>query len=215
VNPFAVVISAPSGGGKTTVTRELMTHRGDVGYSVSCTTRAPRAGERNGIDYHFVSEAEFAAKRERGEFAESATVHGRSYGTLKSEVQRVLDEGRHVLMDIDVQGAAQFMVAYPSSVTVFVLPPSVDVLLERLVDRQTESAASLLTRLRSARAELAEVDRYHYVVVNDDLERTVGRISSIIDAEEVRRERVRALDAQVARLATRLEQEINEYSQHA
>jgi guanylate kinase len=215
VNPFPVVLSAPSGSGKTTVTKALLRRRTDVGYSVSCTTRAPRAGEVDGADYHFLTDAEFDARVKRGEFAEWAGVHGKSYGTLKSEVLRVLDSGRHLLMDIDVKGAAQFAASYPASVTVFVLPPSVDALVERLRDRHTEDAGTLLTRLKSAHSELGEVGRYHYVVVNDVLEAAVERVSSIIDAEEVKRERVRALDSQVAGLIARLEQEIRGYAAKA
>src|SRR5262249_38173777 len=109
MTPFPVVLSAPSGAGKTTSAHELMNPRDDVGYSVSCTTRAPRPNENNGVDYYFVSDDEFVARMGRDEFAESALVHGRRYGTLRSEVQRVLDSGKHVLMDIDVQGAAQFV----------------------------------------------------------------------------------------------------------
>lgn len=213
MNPFPVVISAPSGGGKTTVTKMLMGRRAGLGYSVSCTTRAPRPDEVDGVDYHFLTDEEFLDRREKGEFAESALVHGRRYGTLKSEVQAVLDAGRHVMMDIDVQGAEQFAAAYPGSVLVFLLPPSVDVLVERLLARQTENRAALLTRLQSARAELHEVDRYHYVVVNDELEAAVERVGAIIDAEERKRERVRGLDAQVAGLIHRLEQEITAFSQ--
>lgn len=213
MNPFPVVISAPSGGGKTTVTRMLMARRGGLGYSVSCTTRVPRPEEVDAVDYHFLTDGEFLERRARGEFAESALVHGRRYGTLKSEVEAVLNAGRHVLMDIDVQGAEQFAQAYPQAVLIFLLPPSVDVLVERLLLRQTENHAALLTRLHSARAELREVNRYNYVVVNDELDVAVERVGAIIDAEEVRRERVLALDEQVAGLIGRLEQEITRFSQ--
>jgi guanylate kinase len=215
VTHFPVVLSAPSGGGKTTVTHRLMQRRNDLGYSVSCTTRAPRAGEVNDVDYHFLSDAEFLARRDRGELAESAVVHGKRYGTLKSAMKQVLDSGKHVMMDIDVQGAAQVVTAYPSSVLIFLLPPSVEVLVERLKARNTENASALLERLKSAHAELQEVDRYHYVVVNDDLERTVHRVSAVIDAEEVKRSRVHLLDQQLSGLVGRLEREISELSAHA
>lgn len=208
MNPFPVILSAPSGGGKTTIARELLAARDDLGYSVSCTTRAPRAGEIDGRDYFFLSRAEFARRRERGEFAESAEVHGNLYGTLKSEVQRVLDANKHVIMDIDVQGALQFLRVFPQSVTIFVLPPSGDVLLDRLRHRQTESKDQLAKRLLSALQELQAVEWYEYVVVNDELAKAVHRVSAIVDAEVVSRERVAGLRHQVSHLIQRLEEEI-------
>ena len=209
---FPIVLSAPSGAGKTTIARRLLAERGDVGYSVSCTTRAPRPGEVDGVDYHFLSTDDFARRRTAGEFAETAEVHGRPYGTLRSEVQKVLTAGRHVMMDIDVQGAAQFSRAFPQSALVFIIPPSIEVLVERLTRRGSEDRAELLNRLRSAQAELHEIGRYHYVVVNDDLDRAVARVSAIIDAEMARRERAPALDEQVADLIATLEQKITNYA---
>jgi guanylate kinase len=208
VSPFPIILSAPSGGGKTTIAKTLLSRRQDLGYSVSCTTRAPRATEVPGRDYYFLSRADFLAKREEGAFAESAVVHGNLYGTLRSEVERVLASGRHVVMDIDVQGAVQFMRAFPHSVTIFILPPSAEVLLERLRARQTESPAQLAARLQSALQELQQVAEYEYIVVNDDLERAVSSVESIIDAETVSRERVKNLRHQVGLLIERLEQEI-------
>ena len=205
---FPVILSAPSGGGKTTIAKALLARRADLGYSVSCTTRAPRPGEIPARDYYFMSRAEFMAERERGAFAESAEVHGNLYGTLRREVERVMREGRHVVMDIDVQGAVQFVRAFPQSVTIFILPPSAEVLLERLRARKTESAAQLAARLQSALQELQQVDEYEYVVVNDDLERAVASVGSIVDAEIVSRERVKNLRQQVGLLIERLEQEI-------
>jgi len=208
VSPFPIILSAPSGGGKTTIAKTLLSRRQDLGYSVSCTTRAPRATEVDGRDYYFMSRPDFLSKREDGAFAESAVVHGNLYGTLKSEVDRVLGTGRHVVMDIDVQGAVQFMRAFPQTVTIFILPPSAEVLLERLRARQTESAAQLAARLQSALQELQQVTEYEYIVVNDDLERAVSSVESIIDAETVSRERVKNLTRQVGLLIERLEQEI-------
>ena len=208
MSPFPVILSAPSGGGKTTIARMLLSRRPDLGYSVSCTTRAPRTGEVPGRDYNFISRAEFIAKREQGAFAESAEVHGNLYGTLKAEVERVISGGQHVVMDIDVQGAVQFIRAFPLSVTIFILPPSAEVLLERLRGRNTETSAQLAARLQSALQELQQVDEYEYVVVNDDLERAVSTIESIIDAETVSRERVKNLQKQVGLLIERLEMEI-------
>jgi guanylate kinase len=208
VSHFPVILSAPSGGGKTTIARALLSRRKDLGYSVSCTTRAPRPTEVNGRDYYFLTRAEFLTKREQGAFAESAEVHGNLYGTLRSEVERVLGTQRHVVMDIDVQGALQFVRAFPRSVTIFILPPSAEVLLERLRARETEDAAQLAARLQSALQELQQVSDYEYVVVNDDLERAVSSVESIIDAEMVSRERVKNLRYQVGLLIERLEQEI-------
>jgi guanylate kinase len=205
---FPLILSAPSGGGKTTIAKALLARRNDLGYSVSCTTRAPRPGEVNGRDYYFMTRSEFLAERERGAFAESAEVHGNLYGTLRSEVERVLSAGKHVVMDIDPQGAAQFVRVFPHTVTVFILPPSADVLLERLRARNTESTAQLAARLTSALQELQRVDEYEYVVLNDDLERAVTSICSIIDAEVVSRQRVKNLRQQVGLLIERLEQEI-------
>lgn len=208
MKPFPIILSAPSGGGKTAITHSLLAARQDVGYSISCTTRAPREGEVHGRDYHFLSAAEFIARRERGEFAESADVHGQMYGTLRAEVRRVLESGRHVIMDIDVQGAAQFHAAFPDSVLIFILPPTGEVLLERLKARNTENRASLVRRMKSALVELRAVERYQYVVVNDELERAVSSVSGVIDAEMRRRERLEHVEHDVREIVARLEQEL-------
>lgn len=208
MNPFPLIISSPSGGGKTTITKMLLERRKDVGYSVSCTTRPPRGNESNGRDYFFVTQAEFATKRQRGEFAECAEVHGNFYGTLRSEVERVLSLNRHVLMDIDVQGARQFHAAYPESVMVFLLPPSAERLMQRLTLRQTESADEFRTRLRAAREELRAAVSYQYAVVNDDLESAYRTVSSIIDAEAVRHARQPQLTARVTALVEELDRQL-------
>lgn len=208
MNPFPIILSAPSGGGKTTIARELLRRRTDLGYSVSCTTRSPRVGEVEGSDYYFLSLAEFERRRDAGEFAESAEVHGNMYGTLRSEIERVLGSGKHVVMDIDVQGAQQLTRVFPQSVTIFVLPPSAEVLLERLRRRRTESKEQLAKRLHSALQELQAVDLYEYVITNDELSKAVQRVSAVVDAEVVSRERVAGLRHQVSLLVRRLEEEI-------
>ena len=212
MNPFPIILSAPSGGGKTTIARHLLERRNDVGYSVSCTTRAPRPREVDGRDYHFLTRDEFLRRRAAGDFAESAEVHGNLYGTLRSEIDRVLGRGQHVIMDIDVQGARQIREAFPTSVTVFVLPPSGEVLLERLRKRKTESPQQLVSRLNSALQELRAVEEYEYVVVNDDLDHAVQRVGAIVDAEVVSRERVSGLRQQVEQLIHRLEAEVDQHS---
>jgi len=209
VNPFPIILSSPSGGGKTTIRKELLGLRSDVGYSVSATTRRPRAAEVDGRDYYFLTIGEFRASQDRGEFAESAEVHGQLYGTLRREVDRVLQGGRHVIMDIDVQGAAQFVQSYPASVLIFLLPPSADVLLTRLVARKTEDRSDLIVRLNDARRELMAVGQYQYVVVNGDLARAVRDVSAIIDAESARPSRIAPLNEHVHGLVSGLEQEIN------
>jgi guanylate kinase len=208
MNPFPIILSSPSGGGKTTIRKELMALRPDVGYSVSATTRRPRAAEVDGRDYYFLTVGEFLASRDRGEFAESAEVHGKLYGTLRREVDRVLHGGRHVIMDIDVQGAAQFVQSYPASVLIFLLPPSADVLLTRLVARKTEDRSDLIVRLNDARRELQAVGQYQYVVVNGDLTRAVRDVSAIIDAETARPSRVGTLQDSVQELIGGIDTEI-------
>ena len=140
-----IVIAAQKGGvGKTTIARQLLGRRNDVGYSISCTTRSPRNGERDGTDYYFLTKDQFLARREAGDFAESAQVHGNLYGTLKSEIARVLGSGKHVIMDIDVQGASQIRRAFPQAVTVFVLPPSAETLFGILPSMLSERPKAMI-----------------------------------------------------------------------
>ena len=209
---FPIILSSPSGGGKTTIAHRLMARRKDVGYSVSCTTRPPRDGEIDGRDYHFRSLQDFRRGQAAGEFAESAEVHGHLYGTLRSEVARVLSSGMDVIMDIDVQGAKQFSAAFPESVLIFILPPSAEALVERLAARGTEDPKSLIRRLRSAKDELKAIDLYPYVVVNDRIDSAVAAISSIIDAEDVKRSRNGALKVRIKDLEDGIQRAIAHYS---
>ncbi|MDP9200634.1 MAG: guanylate kinase [Gemmatimonadota bacterium] len=209
---FPIILSSPSGGGKTTIAHKLLAVRRDVGYSVSCTTRPAREGEVHGRDYHFRSLKDFKRGQAAGEFAESAEVHGHLYGTLRAEVERVLSSGKHVIMDIDVQGARQFAAAFPDSVLIFILPPSAEELIARLEARGTEDSKSLIRRFRSAKDELKAIDLYPYVVVNDEVDSAVAAISSIIEAEGLKRSRDGALDARVRDLMTGIQRAIDHYS---
>lgn len=208
MNPFPIILSAPSGGGKTTIAKRLMERRRDIGYSVSCTTRSPRPGEVDGRDYFFVTPDEFERRVSAGLFAEHAQVHGNRYGTLASQVHAVLDSGRHVMMDIDVQGARQFAEAFPEAVRIFLLPPSAEALLQRLDGRKTESDEAFRQRVRAAREELRAAVTYQYAVVNDDLEHALGTVASIIDAEVVRHARQPLLNQQVGALVDELDRHL-------
>jgi guanylate kinase len=186
VTPFLLVLSSPSGGGKTSIARQLMRVRTDVGYSVSATTRAPRPGEHEGRDYHFLSPEEFERRVAAGEFLEHAVYGGQRYGTLVAEVERVLHAGRHVVLDIEIEGARQVRRRMPDAVQVFVLPPSAEVLAERLRARDTETPAARRVRLSLAADELLAVGEYDYVVINEDLGHAVSAVGAILEAESRR-----------------------------
>ncbi len=181
-----VVISGPSGVGKSSFVKQLLGAGLNLEYSVSATTRARRPHETDGRDYLFLSREEFKRRIEAGEFVEWAEVHGELYGTLRTETERRLREGRNVLLDIDVQGGRAVRKVYRDGVFIFVLPPSLASLEERLRGRGTDSDERIRLRLENARREIALVSEYDYAVVNDDLESALERVASIIVAESCR-----------------------------
>jgi len=195
--PLLIVISAPSGAGKTTLCSRLTAARGDVVRSVSCTTRAPRGGEVNGRDYHFLSEPEFDRHLAEDAFLEHACVHGSRYGTLRRTVEETMAGGRSVVLTIDVQGAAQIrarVAALPEDdalrrglVDIFVAPPSLEALRHRLVGRAEDSAEVIEQRLRNAEGELQQRDAFRYRIVNDNLDRASGELIALVDRAAVGR----------------------------
>jgi guanylate kinase len=182
-NPKVFVITGPSGVGKGTLIRGLLERVPALELSVSATTRAPRAGERDGRDYHFLSTAEFERRIAAGEFLEHAVYSGNRYGTLRSEVQRRLAEERPVVLEIEVQGARQVREAMPEAVAVFIAPPSLNALRARLVGRGTDSVGQVDERLRSARQELEAQREFGHVIVNDRLEQAIEELAQVVQRE--------------------------------
>lgn len=187
MNGTLLVISAPSGAGKTTLLKRIMTEVPGLGFSISHTTRPPRPGEQNGVDYHFVSREEFLAMREAGAFLEWAEVHTNLYGTSKQAVAEKLATGVDVFLDIDVQGARQIKAAGElAAVFLFIAPPSWQELEKRLRGRGTESAETVGVRLANARKEMAEAHWYDYLIVNDNLAVATEMLQAVILAERCR-----------------------------
>lgn len=176
------IVSAPSGAGKSTLCGALMARCPNLAYSVSHTTRAPRGQERHGKDYYFISEKEFQALIENGALLEWARVHGSYYGTAAEVVMRHLAAGRDILMDIDVQGARQVVARHPDAVTIFIAPPSMEVLGDRLAKRGTDDSGAIRGRLAEAENEMAQKDFYGHVIVNDDLETAKMELVALIDS---------------------------------
>jgi len=184
-----IIISSPSGGGKGTLIKEILKTTPGIGYSVSYTTRAAREGEENGRDYLFVSYQEFSDLIKKGEFLEYAEVHGNFYGTSKTRVNHETDAGRDVILEIDVQGAENIVRDFPEAVSIFILPPSFEVLRERLTARATETNENLALRLKNSFGEVQKFKEFQYVVVNDEKVRATNDLQTIILAERLKRVR--------------------------
>ena len=183
-----LVLSAPSGAGKTTLARRFIQEAKDAIFSVSYTTRPPRANEKNGVDYHFVEVDTFHEKIKRGEFVEWAEVHGHFYGSPRSVVEEALARKVVAVFDIDVQGGNAIKATYPQAVLTFVLPPSLKELERRLRERNTEPEASIQARILGARSEIEKgIDSYEYFIVNENLAQAYAELEAIVNAERVRK----------------------------
>ncbi|MCB1907177.1 MAG: guanylate kinase [Rhodocyclaceae bacterium] len=181
-----LIVSAPSGAGKTTLVRGLLERDRELGLSVSFTTRAPRSGERHGVDYHFVGDGEFLERRDRGEFVEWAVVHGNYYGSSSTWLHDQTAAGRDIVLEIDWQGARQVRRCFPSAVGVFVLPPSVDELERRLRGRGTDSDAVIGQRLLAARSEMRHLAEFDYVIINNELSVALDDLQAVLRASRLR-----------------------------
>lgn len=179
------IVAAPSGAGKTTLVSLLLENDPQIRVSISHTTRAPRPGEENGREYHFIDVPAFLDKVQHGEFLEWAEVHGNYYGTSKKWIESEMSSGRDVLLEIDWQGAQQVRKSFPKSIGIFVLPPSMDVLKTRLSGRGTDSAEVIARRIAAAHDEMRHVDEFDYVIINDDLQQASGDLQSIVTASRL------------------------------
>lgn len=175
------IISAPSGGGKTTLSKAVVNRFKDILYSVSYTTRSPRNSEQDGVDYYFIQKKDFEERIESGYWAEWAEVHGNYYGTSAEFLEKGLASGRDMLLDIDVQGTFQILGNYPDSITIFIMPPSLETLRKRLEMRGTESRTTIKKRLLTAEKEMAQKDLYRYIIVNDQLSVSIEKLVAIIE----------------------------------
>lgn len=189
MNGRLIIISSPSGGGKGTLIRELFRRMPDLGYSVSWTTRPPRQDEQNGREYHFVDRSTFEAEIGKDGFLEYAEVHGNMYGTSRREIDAITSTGRDAILEIDVQGAETVLSRTPDALSIFILPPSFEVLRSRLTARATEGSRDLQVRLRNSLNEVRQYKRFGYVIVNDELEAATGRLLAIITAERQKPDR--------------------------
>ncbi len=183
---FPIILTAPSGAGKTSLSRAVVERHPEIHYSISVTSRPPRLGEQDGVDYHFVSVAEFERMLEAGELIEWAMVHDNYYGTPRRQIEDRLQAGVDVVMDIDTVGARSIKKIFPQAVSIFVLPPSLEELARRLQGRATDSEEVIKKRLNKAKWEMAEIGDFEYFIVNDRFEQAVQQVVSIIEAERCR-----------------------------
>lgn len=184
-NGLLIIISGPSGTGKGTVCKALL-KKNDFWLSISATTRNPREDEINGTNYYFLTKQDFESKIRNNDFLEYAEVYGNYYGTPKDKVLEAINQGRDVLLEIDIQGALKVKESYPDGVFIFILPPSMDELKHRIINRGSETAESLMTRFKSAYNEINYISKYNYAVINDTVQNAVEKIESIITAEKCR-----------------------------
>jgi guanylate kinase len=187
------IVCAPSGAGKTSLVRELLARDPNVHLSVSYTTRAPRPGEHDGRDYHFVTKPVFQAMLEHAEFVESAEVHGNLYGTSQAWIEAHRGQGHDIVLEIDWQGAQQVRSLIPDAIGIFILPPSLDVLRQRMMDRRQDSAAVIERRLKAARGEIAHLEEFDYVIINNNFDAAVEDLASVVRCARLR------LPSQIAR----------------
>ena len=186
-----IVITGPSGAGKGTICKALLEKHDNIYISVSATTRSPREGEIEGVNYYFLTKEAFEEKVKENGFIEYANVHGNFYGTPKVNVEKMLEEGKDVILEIDIQGALQVKENFKEGVFIFILPPSMEELKKRIINRGSETEESLMTRFKNAYKEINYVSKYNYAVVNDTLELAVAKVESIIAAEKCRVDRIK------------------------
>jgi guanylate kinase len=197
-NPGSLfVIVAPSGAGKTSLVRGLLENEPDVRLSVSFTTRAPRPGERDGIDYRFVTVSEFESRRAEGEFLEWARVHDNLYGTSRAWIESQMGAGQDIILEIDCQGAEQVKRLYPDAVGIFIAPPSIDELARRLRARAQDSESVIERRIHAAQAELAQAERFEYVIINQHFGDALEQLRAVVRASRLRFSRQRARHPEV------------------
>jgi guanylate kinase len=206
---FPVIFAAPSGAGKTTIAHRLMGRRGDLVFSVSMTTRAPRHNEREGVHYFFVGEDEFRRRVGDGQLLEWAQVHGNLYGTPRRNLELALEQDRYLVLDIDIQGARQVRKAVAEAVSIFVLPPSGAELARRLIGRGSEDPAVQRRRLANALAEIRAADEFDYVIVNDSLDRSVDAVDAILRAEASRTARIPSLGSVLGDLDSEIRSQLD------